>query len=195
MKNKNTFFFKVASAVFFTVGTIFLMFQEMLNSGIILMIIGSLVALYSLSSTRSFHFEESFLFVATFLSLVILSFIFMIGYSKNLVIISASFYALNFLIQVNYLTRKKVKIVKSIKKNEINIKEAIAELKKEIKKEKELTLSLEKETDYFYTDRGKSFHVAGCLTLARTKLESLKKIKSRDTLLGKGYKSCKACNS
>ncbi|MCC7574215.1 hypothetical protein KO361_01345 [Candidatus Woesearchaeota archaeon] len=184
MKNKNNFFWGISSSVFFVIGTMLMMFSNFLISGAILLVIGLFTALRVLNNKRRFYFADNFLVISVLLGLVILVYIFMIDYSSNLVIISSSFYALNFLIQINNVEKKK-RVVKKFSDNQKLVREKISELKKSVKELK----------DYFYTESGKSFHLGGCIALSRTKQENLKKSNSRQDLINKGYKSCKACNS
>ena len=184
MKNRNGFFLTVTSAIFFLVGMVLMLFSNTLVSGAILSLLGFSVATYYLSNRRKFFFNENFLFISSTLSLIILTYLFFIAYSRNIVIISSSFFALNFLIQVNSYPKKRVVVVKSKKGK--TIKKAIAELKEEIRSNSKT---------YFYTINGKSFHLAGCIGLSRTKKENIKTSTSRDGLIGKGYKTCKICNS
>jgi energy-coupling factor transporter transmembrane protein EcfT len=216
MRNKNGFLWEILSSVLFVAGIIFMMFSFLI-SGIILLSAGFLTSLFVLNKKRIFNFRENFLVISALLSLIIIIYISFISYSGNIIIISSSFYALNFLIQINYPQKKKVRLVKSVKgknkdfvkvkrtksqekeiKEEMStVKEAIKGLKKDLKDEikKSAKKSESANNAYYYTDSGKSFHLPGCISISRTKQENLKKSDSRNDLISKGYKTCKACNS
>ena len=167
-----------------------MLFQNTLYSGAILLLIGFFTGVGAIKRKTGKSFTSTFLFVGLILSLVILIYVFFLEYSRNIIIISTSFYALNFLIQISETHRKKktkIETVKTIKKTS-GVKQAIKELKKEIQKTKA------KET-YYYIETGKTFHKAGCIALSRTKKENIKTNNSRDNLIGLGYKTCKVCNS
>lgn len=167
-----------------------MLFQNTLYSGTILLLIGFFTGVGAIKSKREKNFTSTFLFVGLILSLIIIIYTMFLQYSRNIIIISTSFYALNFLIQISenqYRKKRKIETVKTIKKTS-SVKQAIKELKKEIQKTKA------KET-YYYTETGKTFHKAGCIALSRTKKENIKTNNSRDNIIALGYKTCKVCNS
>lgn len=221
MKNNNKFFLGLVASIIFVFGSLMMLFSDLLIVGSILFLIGFFVASIALSKTFSRLFGDSFLFVASVLSLVILVYVFFIDYSKNLIIISTSFYALNFLIQISNVGRKKVvkdKNVKKLKTNDLikhgadkkikhddsikpisksvkakkpeSIKVALAELKQEIQSNNKSD-----KVKYYFVEGGSSFHLPGCIALARSDKSKLKVSHSRDDLISKGYKTCKLCNS
>ncbi|MFP4568315.1 MAG: hypothetical protein ACLFN8_05210 [Candidatus Woesearchaeota archaeon] len=195
MKNKNKFFLSAITATIFTIGTILMLFSNTLHIGSAMLLLGFIIGTISLNTTRKRLFSDTFLFTAIIISLVILTYTYFIEYSKNIIIISTSFYALNFLIQINkpsYRVREIKKIQTNKTKEKVsNIKKAIKEIKKEIQDNKKDI----PEIKYYFTDKGKSFHKAGCIALSRSKQENLKMSTMREELIAKGYKTCKACNS
>ncbi|MFW6283283.1 MAG: hypothetical protein ACOC1P_04500 [Minisyncoccales bacterium] len=222
MKNKNKFFLGLVASIIFAVSSLMLLFSDFLITGSILFIFGFFVATISLSKIFSRSFEDSFLFVASVLSLVILVYIFFIEYSKNVIIISTSFYALNFLIQINSVERKKRHNRKKIIKRETTVKttnktndttnktndELIKPVSKIIKtknpesvkvalveEKKEILSNKSDKVKYYFVEGGSSFHLPGCIALARSDKRKLKGSHSRDDLIRKGYKTCKLCNS
>jgi len=195
MRNKNAYFLRISSALLCLIGMLLLLLTNK-TIGVIIILLGFVLSIIAILQTRKFHFAEIFLLVASFLGLIIITYLLLINYSKNLIIISVSFYALNFLIQINkinYIKKKEktesVKKEKELKETK-SIKKAIIELKKEIKKQKN-----KKTKTYLYVDEGKSFHVDGCWSLLRTPAKNIKKSKTRKSLLNKKLKPCKICNS
>ncbi len=185
MKDTKGFFLGITASIFYTIGTLLMLFENTRISGAILLVIGFLTSMSSLSKkTKRYCFEDNFLFISSFLSLIIIAYSFQVSFSKNIIIISTAFYALNFLIQVNNIRKQNTKNkTKKVKKKQL--KDAIKELKKEIKPKQ----------IYYYAESGKSFHLAGCIGISRTKKENIKQSTNRHDLIAKGYKTCKICNS
>lgn len=181
MENNKSFFWGISASIFLTIATLLMLFQNTINAGITLLIIGAVVAVFSFKEKTTF--KATYLYTAIVLSIIIITYTSLITYSKNLIIISTSFYALNFLIQL---------MPEKTKKKKLRIKETIKELKEELKKEKQQKTT---QKTYFTTKNGKSFHLPGCIALSRTKQEKLTKNNSREKLIEQGYKTCKACNS
>jgi len=215
MGNKNNFFWKITLSIFFILGITTMIFIETINIGLILLMLSFFGSMIYFSQNYKIRFSDNFLLMTMCISLIVLIHTLFIFYSKNIVIISTSFFALNFLIQISSLKKmpKKNKIVLSelknknikkiskkplktveketvVKKTE-EIKEAIQELKEAITKKEDI----KKKETYYHTSKGKSFHLAGCISISRTKQEDLKKNNSRQDLISKGYKNCKNCNS
>ncbi len=208
MKNNNKFFLGLTASIIFAISSILMLFTDFIIIGAVLFIAGFFLATFSLSKTFTRGFKDSFLFVATVLSLVILAYTFFVDYSKNIIIISTSFYALNFLIQTSNVRRKKASKLSSkksmakkssknitgnvddVKSKPQSVKSAVAELKQEIRANKSVA-----KDNYYYVEKGTSFHKSGCIALARSSKGKLKVSHSRDDLISKGYKTCKLCNS
>ena len=182
MKNKKPYFLKAITSIIFCIGIILMMFENTLYSGATILFIGFFLAVSAIQNKTKAKFNDTFMYISAVLALIILAYTLFLNYSKNIIIISVSFYALKFLIQINNI--KKEKTITKTKKRE-DIKKAIKELKKEINTNK----------TYQYAQTGKSFHVAGCIALSRTKKENIKTSTSREELIEKGYKTCKVCNS
>lgn len=151
-----------------------MLFSKTTISGALLLFLGFVISPHVPCRILTKTPRNAFLQISNVLSLILIAYTFLIAYSSNLIIISTSFYALNFLIQTDTKTKKH---------ETRNIKQKIYELKKEIETQKK----------YFYTKNSKSFHLKKCRTLKKTKKEKIKKTFLKENLIRNKYTPCKIC--
>jgi len=182
-----------------------------LTTSIILFVLGGLVGLVVISSVKKPDVSDLFLMLTTVLGLFIVIYFIVEGARKDLSLLGLILYTLAFFMTLSRTENKKKK--GKVAQREFNmtpyevdkdsainlesqkIYDDLENIKKELKVMHEVETQIPDAKKYYYKESGKSFHLAGCISLARTPKSEIKSLKSRTELLAHGYKSCKICNS
>jgi len=210
MKYRNAYLGVNISAILLMVSMAFAFFGG-LTTSIILFVLGGLVGLVVISSVKKPDVSDLFLMLTTVLGLFIVIYFIVEGARKDLSLLGLILYTLAFFMTLSRTENKKKK--GKVAQREFNmtpyevdkdsainlesqkIYDDLENIKKELKVMHEVETQIPDAKKYYYKESGKSFHLAGCISLARTPKSEIKSLKSRTELLAHGYKSCKICNS
>lgn len=208
MEYRQAFLGSNISAILLLLSMAFIFFGG-LTTGIIIFLVGGILGIITVSNVRRIDTSDLFLVLTTVLGLFLVIYFVLEGVRRDLALLGLILYIVTFFMT---LSRKQHRI--SSKRREfkmtpyevdkdsaINVEaQKIYDDLENIKKELKVMHDVEEQsTDdkkkYYYKESGKSFHLAGCISLARTPKAEIKSSKSRTELLANGYKSCKICNS
>jgi large-conductance mechanosensitive channel len=222
MKNNFDMILVFISPLLLILGDLGLFFSQTMFLGYVLFAFGCVLGLVNLARNSRFELTERFHLITIIAALLILGTFIFTGVLNQLIIAAIVLFVIDFIIHV--IDAREIsdeKPVKEYKKhNEEELYHELEEIQDEFNHVKILEegdiedVSLRRQAEqikselkaatvlqdpkggrYLYTENGKMFHLAGCMSMQRTKKKEIKTTNSRTELLAKGYKACKVCNS
>ncbi len=205
MKYNNVFLWSNISAILLVLSMAFLFFNGLVQS-LALFFVGAVIGLIIFLNIKKISNSDLFFVFSTVVGVFIVLYSLIVEIKSNLALLGLMLFMLCFFFSLSrerpVLASKKLKVTPYVVDGDsaINVEaqkiyDDLENIKKELKVMHEVETPQQESKKFYFKEGGKSFHLAGCISLARTPKSEIKSSKSRTELLANGLKSCKICNS